>query len=293
MNRRRFFELTFLGAGITSFMTISKDLFMSNLSKNNPQRMPVIFLGHGSPMNAVEKNKFTDALKTLGTQLIQPKAILVISAHWMTRGSFLTGMEQPKTIHDFYGFPQSLFEIQYPAPGQAQLAKQIQHNLESPKIGIDLNQWGLDHGTWSVLRHIYPQAQIPVIQLSLDMTQSAEYHLEFGKKLSQLRNEGVLILASGNIVHNLRQISWEENAPVVEWAQEFDIWVKAQLENRDFLKIAKEHLASRSGQLCVPTPDHFLPLLYILGASQSDDKISYPFEGFQNGSISMRCVRFG
>lgn len=172
----------------------------------NQMKMPVLFLGHGSPMNAIEDNDFSQSLREMGKSLPTPNAILVISAHWETRGVMVTGMSEPKTIHDFYGFPKALFEVEYPAPGSPSLAKEISSAVSEPDISVDLNQWGLDHGTWSVLRHIFPKNDIPVVQLSLDMTQPMKFHFEMGKKLRFLRDMGVMIMGSGNIVHNLRQI---------------------------------------------------------------------------------------
>jgi 4,5-DOPA dioxygenase extradiol len=250
--------------------------------------MPVLFIGHGSPMNALANNDYTHALETLKTSIETPKAILMISAHWMTEGSWVTRMEHPKTIHDFGGFPKALFDIQYPAPGMPSLADMIIKTISSPHIDADENEWGLDHGTWSVLRHLYPDANIPVLQLSMDMTKPAEYHYEIGKQLKFFRNQGVLIIGSGNIVHNLRQIDWDENAKAFDWAVEFDQWVKEKAVSHDFNSLVSEFSKSKIGQLSVPTPDHYYPLLYILGAVDKEDKLSFPYEGMQNASISMR-----
>jgi len=258
------------------------------------QRLPTLFLGHGSPMNAIETNNYTRMLNRLGQQLPRPKAVLMVSAHWMTRGTGVTHMAKPKTIHDFGGFPQELFAVQYPAPGSPKLAEEIQSLLKNEVlVGLDDEQWGLDHGAWSVLRHMYPQADVPVVQLSLDMTQPIEFHFELGKKLRPLRDKGVLILASGNVVHNLRRISWDTNAPVQAWAAEFDQWVKARIDAKDFAALVHEATKTENGKLSIPTPDHYYPLLYILGASEPEDKIEHVFEEIQNASIAMRCVKFG
>lgn len=256
-------------------------------------KMPVVFLGHGSPMNAIEKNDFTQTLNELGEKLPQPKSILMISAHWMTQGSYVTGMAQPKTIHDFYGFPRALFDVQYPAPGYPALAAAVRHQVDEPAIKIDNAEWGLDHGTWSVLRHIYPDAKTPVVQLSLDMSKPASYHFELGQKLQKLREQGVMIMASGNIVHNLREISWQTDAPAYDWALEFDQIAKNKLLHRDFKYLTNDFHSTESGRLSVPTPDHYLPLLYVLGAATEKDELIFPYEGMQNASISMRAVQLG
>jgi 4,5-DOPA dioxygenase extradiol len=296
--------LTLVGSSlvgaIASSLTIPMaiDFFSKSGAKNGDskmksEKMPILFFGHGSPMNAIENNNFTKAHSEIGKKLPPPKAILMISAHWMTQGTWVTHMPKPKTIHDFGGFPRELFAVEYPAPGSPEVAEMVQSQILNPKIGADDNEWGLDHGTWSVLKHVYPDANIPVVQLSLDMTKPPEYHFELGKKLRNLREQGVLIMASGNIVHNLRRISWDENAPVVDWAIEFDEWVKAKINSRDFQPLVKDSTNSPAGQLSIPTPDHYYPLLYILGASTEKDELSYVTEGFQNGSISMRSIKFG
>ena len=253
-------------------------------------RQPVLFIGHGSPMNALANNNYTQALNQLAKELTKPKAILCISAHWMTEGTAVTHSAQPQTIHDFFGFPQELFQVQYPAPGDPELAEQVSEKI--PDVRLD-EAWGLDHGTWSVLRHIYPRAEVPVVQLSLNLRQPPEFHFQLGEKLRFLRDQDVLILGSGNIVHNLRKIQWDENAPAFQWAEEFDAWVKECLIKRDHMSLVHSFRQTEAGQLSVPTLEHYLPLLYILGASQPDDKVSFPFEGLQNASISMRSLRLG
>ncbi len=258
----------------------------------NNQRMPVLFLGHGSPMNALAEDSVAKTMTELGRALPKPKAILMISAHWMTKGTWVTSMQNPKTIHDFYGFPQALFDVQYPAPGSPKLAQDVQQLIVDPKIGADDNDWGLDHGTWSVLKHVYPAADIPVVQLSLDMSQTPDYHFALGEQLQPLRDQGVLIMGSGNIVHNLRRLSWETNAKPFEWSMEFDEWVKTQALNRNFKALTSEALNTEAGRLSIPTPDHYLPLLYILGASTAKDELVFDVEGIQNASISMRSLRF-
>lgn len=259
---------------------------------NNKNKMPVLFIGHGSPMNALANNEYTEALSKLASTIETPKAILMISAHWMTKGTWVTAMDKPKTIHDFGGFPKALFDVQYPAPGKPELAQSIIKEITTPSIGADANEWGLDHGTWSVLRHMYPNANIPVLQLSMDMSKPAEYHYEIGKKLKFLRSQGVLIMGSGNIVHNLRQIDWDEKAKAFAWAVEFDQWVKEKAQSRDFNSLVKEFSRAKGGSLSVPTPDHYYPLLYVIGAVDELDQVSFPYEGMQNASISMRSFKW-
>lgn len=253
-------------------------------------RMPVLFVGHGSPMNAIDDNAYTRALHALGANLPRPRAILVISAHWMTEGSWITEMPKPKTIHDFYGFPQELFQIQYPAPGSPEVAKLIRDTIVNPTIHPDTEAWGLDHGTWAVLRHMYPKADIPVLQLSLHMEQPPEYHIQLGRELSKLRDKGILILGSGNLVHNLRTIRWEPNAKPYDWALEFDEWIKQKLVNRDFSAVLNDFHKSQAGKLSIPTLEHYYPLHYILSASDEKDMLKFEYEEMQNGSISMRSL---
>lgn len=256
-------------------------------------KMPVLFVGHGSPMNAVETNGFTQRLAALGESLPRPKAILCVSAHWMTEGTWVTQMRQPKTIHDFYGFPEALFEVQYPAPGSPELAARISESAQDPKVHSDHEMWGLDHGTWSVLRHMYPRADVPTLQLSVYLEQPGEYHYKVGLQLRSLREQGVLIVGSGNIVHNLRRISWQDDAKPYDWAVEFDEWAKEKLLARDDKALVAEYGASAAGRLSVPTPDHYYPLLTVLGAADEREEATFPYEGMQNGSISMRAVQFG
>lgn len=259
--------------------------------KSHP-RMPALFIGHGSPMNALADNSFTQALKRMGREFPEPRAIVVISAHWMTPGTWVTAMERPKTIHDFYGFPQALFDVQYPAPGSPATAEKVCLQVSVPSVQKDDHQWGLDHGTWSVLRHMYPGAHIPIVQLSLDREATAQEHLRIGEQLKGLREQGVMIVGSGNIVHNLRQIRWEPQAEPYDWALEFDEWAKRRLEARDFKALLEGSASSAAGRLSVPTTEHYDPLFYVLGASDNGDDLKFEYEEIQNGSISMRCVSF-
>lgn len=255
--------------------------------------MPTLFLGHGSPMNAVENNDFTKMLNRLGETLPRPEAILCISAHWLSAGTWATHMRHPRTIHDFYGFPQKLFDVEYSAQGSPELAERIQTMISKPKVQLDESSWGFDHGTWSVLKHLYPQADLPVVQLSLDMSEPARFHYELGQKLKPLREEGILILGSGNIVHNLSRVDWKSPYSAYDWAVAFDHQVKAAIEVRDVNAITQSLLQTSEGRLSVPTPDHYLPLLYPFGAADDGESVTYPYEGYEMGALSMRCVQFG
>ncbi|WP_374073961.1 4,5-DOPA dioxygenase extradiol [Bdellovibrio bacteriovorus] len=268
-----------------------KTLFDTS-TKYDGTPMPVVFVGHGSPMHAIQDNSFTQSLAQLAKEIPKPKAILTISAHWLSAGTWVTRMSEPRTIHDFGGFPQELFDVQYPAPGDPELAKHIQTLSERPKIQGDEN-WGLDHGTWAVLRKMYPEADIPVLQLSIDMSEPPSFHFELGKKLRSLREQGVLILGSGNIVHNLRRADWDKTSQGFDWAVEFDEWTKERLLQRDFKSLTEDFMKTTAGQLSVPTPDHYLPLLYVLGAANEKEELDFQFEGYDLGSISMRGLSFG
>jgi len=253
------------------------------------QRMPVLFVGHGSPMNAIEHNAFTHTLADLAARLPKPKAVCVVSAHWVTNGSHVLTSPKPKTIHDFYGFPRELYEVQYPAPGAPDEAKSL---AKSAAIEPD-EEWGLDHGSWSVLRHLYPKADVPAFQLSLNQRRSFQEHLELGREIASLRERGVLILGSGNIVHNLRRINWDDPHGAYDWAREFDSRVKQALEAGDTQALAAPQ---RWGEALLanahPTVEHYLPLLYCVGSASSGEQMSYPYEGFDFGSISMRMILF-
>lgn len=265
----------------------------SAMAGEGPRRLPVLFIGHGSPMNAIEENAFTRALGELGRAIEHPKAILCISAHWMTEGSWITHMPRPKTIHDFYGFPKALFDVQYPAPGSPEFAELIQNEVQDPKVNADDETWGLDHGTWSILRHMYPSAEIPVLQLSIYMAQPPEYHFRLGQQLRRLREQGILIVGSGNIVHNLRQIDFSPSAKPYDWAIEFDEWVKERLLHADYVALIRDATKSQAVLLSIPSPDHWYPLLYTLGASDGRDRLRFEYEGIEHGSISMRCLSLG
>lgn len=262
------------------------------------RRMPVLFIGHGSPMNAIQDNAFSRFLRGWSAQLPRPKAILVVSAHWLTPGATAVGVqERPKTIHDFGGFPQALFDMQYPAPGSPALAREAMAVVKRAKVQAT-QEWGLDHGTWTVLHHVYPAADIPVFQLSIDYDKPAAFHHAVGRELAALRDKGVLIVGSGNVVHNLRATDRIEGlSPTASrpWAQAFDDAVKQALATRnDFGLVNYTRLAGDAAATAVQTPDHYYPFLYALGASDAaGEKAVSVFEGFQAGTLSMRCVQFG
>jgi 4,5-DOPA dioxygenase extradiol len=252
--------------------------------------MPVLFLGHGSPMNAIEDNEFSLAWREAAREIPPPKAILCISAHWETRGSQVTAMEAPRTIHDFYGFPRPLFEKQYPAPGSPDLVARVIKLVSQSTVQPD-QSWGLDHGTWSVLSQMYPEALVPVVQLSLDRSHENAHHYQLGQELRQLRQEGVLIIGSGNIVHNLRMMVWEDTA--FDWAVEYDAKVKQWILEDDHDAIIHYEKHGKAAILSVNSAEHYLPLLYILGLKEQNEPVSFFADKIWGGSISMRCVRFG
>ncbi|MGH8145632.1 MAG: 4,5-DOPA dioxygenase extradiol [Rhodanobacteraceae bacterium] len=256
-------------------------------------RMPALFIGHGNPMNAVQDSVWSRAWSALGQRLPKPRVVLSVSAHWYLPGTAATAMAQPRTIHDFGGFPRELFEVQYPAPGDPALARRLQELLAPVPIRDDL-AWGLDHGTWSVLRHIFPDADIPVVQLSIDETQAPAFHHELGKRLAPLRDEGVLILGSGNIVHNLHTYAWGWR-PVepFEWAARFEATVRGLIVQGNHESLVDYASLGPDAELSIPTPEHYLPLLYVLGVSGQGDAVTFPAEGMDGGSISMLSIQLG
>jgi 4,5-DOPA dioxygenase extradiol len=254
-----------------------------------PAKMPVLFVGHGSPMNAIESNAFTRALEKLGRNLPRPQAICVISAHWVTRGSQVLAAEWPRTIHDFHGFAKPLYEVRYPAPGAVEEAKRIafEHHLAPDE------KWGLDHGAWSVLRHMYPEANVPVFQVSLDQTRTFTEHLALGCELQKMRERGVLIIGSGNLVHNLHKMNWDLPHEAYPWAAEFDRRVKQAIDDRDTEKMAApDQWGANLLAEAHPTLEHYAPILYCISATDARDEVSYPYEGIEYGSVSMRTVLF-
>ena len=254
---------------------------------------PAIFFGHGNPMNSVTRNGYTEAWWRLGQEMPRPKAILSISAHWFVPGTGATVATAPRTIHDFGGFPQELYQVQYPAPGDPALAHRVQQLLAPMEVTLD-SSWGLDHGTWSVLRHVYPEADVPVVQLSIDETKPASYHFEIGKKLAPLRDEGVLIVGSGNLVHNLHAYAWSRHPrDPYDWAIRFESAAKAMILAGEYKPLIHYETLGPDATLAIPTPDHYLPLLYVLAAGLPGELIRFPVEGVDGGSISMLSVQVG
>lgn len=254
--------------------------------------MPVLFLGHGSPMNAIEDNPFTQGWQNVGRELPRPKAILCISAHWETRGTFVTGMEKPRTIHDFGGFPQALFDVQYPAPGSPELATMTQEAMTNAHVGVD-HAWGLDHGAWSVILHLFPKADVPVVQLSLDRGLNPQQHYALAKELASLRRKGVLIVGSGNMVHNLGIIDWHNPDGGFDWAQEASTRMKQLITNGDHGGLINYAANGKAFQLSIPTPEHYLPLLYTLALKDEKETISLFNDRLVMGSIAMTSLRIG
>lgn len=255
-------------------------------------KIPSLFIGHGSPTNTLENNSYTLVWQKLGRALPRPRGILVVSAHWFIGATAVTAMQQPRTIHDFYGFPDELFKFQYPAPGLPELAEEVAELAKPNWVGLDRDQWGLDHGTWSVLAHVYPKADIPVVQLSLNALKPIDYHIELGRQLAALRDRGVLILGSGNVVHNLRRLDWQNRESGEDWAHRFDDAAASILAERpgDIAELQKHP----DYALAVPTPDHFLPLLYIAGIAAASGKGASPLvRGCTLGSVSMTCYGVG
>jgi 4,5-DOPA dioxygenase extradiol len=264
-------------------------------SADSHGQMPVLFVGHGSPMNAIEDNEFVQKWRELGKSLPKPGAILCISAHWETRGTLVTAMEKPMTIHDFGGFPEELFDVQYPAPGSPELAKETQRIIKKTEVGLD-DKWGLDHGAWSVIKHLYPKADVPVIQLSMDYYQSAQYHYDLARELAPLRKKGVLIIGSGNMVHNLGLVSWEKmNEPGFgyDWAIEANEKMKNFILSNDHKALIDYKSQGRAFSLAIPTPDHFLPLLYALALKEENETLSFFNDKAVAGSLTMTSVRIG
>jgi 4,5-DOPA dioxygenase extradiol len=262
---------------------------------SNSEKMPVLFLGHGSPMNAIEENEFVTGFKTVAQTLPQPQAILCVSAHWFTKGTKVTVMEMPKTIHDFGGFPKALFDVQYPAKGSPELAKLTQQILHPTTVNLDYD-WGLDHGAWSVIKHLYPDANIPVIQLSIDYTQPAQYHFDLAKQLQSLRYKGILIIGSGNIVHNLRLVdfaNFHKDNYGFDWAIEAREFVNNKLINGDYASLINYTSQSKALQLAIPSPDHYLPLIYSLALQDKRDNLSLFNDKLLAGSLSMTSVKLG
>lgn len=264
-------------------------------SFSHTEKMPVLFLGHGSPMNAIEENEFVAGFRKVGQQIDKPNAILCISAHWETKGTFVTAMDHPRTIHDFGGFPKALFDVEYPAPGSPDLAKATQELIHKTDVGMD-DHWGLDHGAWSVIRHMYPEADVPVIQLSLDYTKSPQYHYELAQELAALRQKGVLIVGSGNMVHNLRAVAWHKLNEVdyaYDWALEANEKMKGFIAKGDHQPLIQYSAQGRAMNMAIPTPEHYLPLLYALALQGDKEEAKLFNDKAVGGSLTMTSLKIG
>lgn len=293
MKRKDFIKTLGLSALSVPMITSLSSLEKLGDSLTDVVRMPALFLGHGSPMNAIEDNEFVRGFKEQGKKLEKPKAIIVVSAHWETKGTFVTAMENPKTIHDFGGFPRPLYEVQYPAPGDPQLAKEVTELVE-PANTVHLDdKWGLDHGSWTVVRHLFPKANVPVIQLSIDYTKPAEYHYQLAKQLKSLRNKGVLIIGSGNIVHNLGKVAWSKLSEPYgyDWAIEANEKMKGWILDGNHQELIDFRKQGKAFDLAIPTPEHYLPLLYTLALKDSKDEIQLFNDKPLGGSLSMTSLK--
>jgi 4,5-DOPA dioxygenase extradiol len=294
MKRRSFLGSVLLLPFAVKAMKYNEINQLMSFGENTP-RMPVLFVGHGSPMNAIEENEFVEGWRNLGKTIPRPKAILCVSAHWETKGTFVTAVQKPETIHDFGGFPKALYEVQYPAPGSPELAEETKRTITKTVVGLD-EKWGLDHGAWSVIRRIYPEANIPVIEMSLDYSQGPHYHYELGKQLAALRNKGILIIGSGNLVHNLRMVAWDKmNEPEYgfDWAIQANDKFKQLIQSGNHKELINYNALGREVQLAVPTPDHYLPLLYALALKEENEIVSFFNDKPVMGSLTMTSVRIG
>jgi 4,5-DOPA dioxygenase extradiol len=286
--------VSFALLGVSGMTTLSAfNQFTRDLPEQD-QLMPVLFVGHGSPMNGIQDTEFSRRWTRMAQEIPVPKAVLVVSAHWFTRGTRITAMDFPQTIHDFGGFPQELFDVQYPAPGHPVLAKETSALLHSAKVELD-HDWGLDHGTWTIVRHMYPKADIPVLQLSIDYTKGPKFHYDLAKELHPLRKKGVLIIGSGNMVHNLRMVAWDrlEESYGYDWALQMNDTFKQLIGKRDHDPLIHYERLGREALLAIPTPEHYLPLLYTLGVSHSKDELSFFNDKPMAGSLTMTSVRLG
>jgi 4,5-DOPA dioxygenase extradiol len=294
MNRNHFIKKVTL-LPLTGIAMKLNELNKMTAGFGNTEKMPVLFLGHGSPMNAIEENEFVQGFRNISREIPKPAAILCVSAHWETKGSFVTAMQHPPTIHDFGGFPQELFEVQYPAPGSPELAKQTKALVKKTELGFD-EKWGLDHGAWSVIKHLYPAADIPVIQLSLDYNHGPRYHYELAKELSALRDKGVLIIGSGNMVHNLRLVDWKnlnKSGYAYDWAEEASGKMKKFILEGDHNQLIQYQSQGRAMQMAIPTPEHYLPLLYSLALKEEKEEIKLFNDKAVAGSLTMTSLKIG
>ncbi|MBN8641508.1 MAG: 4,5-DOPA dioxygenase extradiol [Flavobacteriales bacterium] len=263
--------------------------------QTNDVLMPVLFIGHGSPMNGIEDNEFSRSWSKYGREIPQPKAVLVVSAHWLTNGTYVTAMDNPKTIHDFGGFPKELFDVQYPAKGSLEVAQDTQKIITSTNVHLD-HDWGLDHGTWTVVRHMYPNADIPVLQLSIDYNKPASYHYNLAKELLQLRRKGVLIIGSGNMVHNLRMVAWDKlnvDNYGFDWTQEMNAIFKEKISKGDHQALIEYEKLNKAALMAIPTPDHYCPMLYALALQTSNDTVEFFNDKAVGGSLTMTSVKIG
>ncbi len=292
MNRKDFLKTMTAATGLLSLASF-RDM-TGNLGTDDV-KMPVLFIGHGSPMNGIEDTDFSRRWRDMAREIPRPKAVLVVSAHWLTGGTHVTAMEHPKTIHDFGGFPQELYDVRYDAPGDPELALETRKLITSTSVGLD-HDWGLDHGTWTVVRHMYPDADIPVLQLSIDYKQPPQYHYDLAAQLGALRRKGVLIIGSGNMVHNLRMVAWDRMSDPeygYEWALEMNETFKQKIASRDHRSLIAYDSLGASARLAIPTPDHYYPLLYTLGLQEKSDEISFFNDRAVAGSLTMTSVRIG
>ncbi len=293
MNRKDFLKaLAFLPA--TGAAVKLNELNNMTRDMDNTERMPVLFLGHGSPMNAIEENEFVSGFRKVGSEISRPSAVLVISAHWETQGTFVTAMQKPRTIHDFGGFPKALFDVQYPAPGSPELAAETRNLVKKTEVGLD-EKWGLDHGAWSVIKHLYPNADVPVIQMSLDYSQSARWHYDLAKELAALRRKGVLIVGSGNMVHNLAMVEWRRLNETFgyDWAIEASEKMKNSILSGDHQPLVNFRSQGKSFDLAIPTPEHYLPLLYTVALQEKGEEVTLFNDRALAGSLTMTSVRVG
>lgn len=266
--------------------TITRDLIQS-------EKMPVLFLGHGSPMNAIEENEFVTGFRNIGKGIPTPTAILVISAHWETKGTFVTAMDKPRTIHDFGGFPKALFDVEYPAPGSPELANETKNIIKKTQVGLD-EKWGLDHGAWSVVKHLYPKADVPVIQMSIDYTQGAQYHYDLAIELAALRKKGVLIVGSGNMVHNLGMVAWDKlntDAYGYDWAIEANEKMKKYILTGEHQPLINFKSQGKAFDLAIPSPEHYLPLIYTLALKEKNEKVTIFNDKAVAGSLTMTSLK--
>lgn len=292
MNRSNFIKIILGGATMASlhpFYNWTQDL------QEQDEKLPALFIGHGSPMNGIENSAFSRNWAKMGSEIPKPKAVLVISAHWLTNGTHITAMNNPKTIHDFGGFPQELFDVQYPAPGNPELAQATKKLITSTDVHLD-HDWGLDHGTWTVVRHMYPNADIPVLQLSIDYSKPPQYHYDLAKQLASLRKKGVLIIGSGNMVHNLRMVAWDKLSEPeygFDWANEMNTIFKNKITDGNHKALIAYETLDKAAKLAIPTPDHYYPMLYSLALQDSKDDVSFFNDKAVGGSLTMTSVKIG